>query len=179
MTKPIPIAIKLLAALFLLSVAILFALNPSQKITVYTTLEIDAPIANVWAVIGNINGYAGYDFDLTFPQAPNNPVVGSPVKGQFVLVNKEAFTFESTISSFDENQRLAWKGGYPLLINGEHYIDLEVINSEKTRMIHGENFRGLLLPLFHKIHLGNTANFSKFNHAVKWVSETNPAVSIK
>jgi hypothetical protein len=66
------------------------------------------------------------------------------------------------------------KLGIKGVLDGEHYFQLKVIDSQKTELIHGENFSGILSGLLLKMIGEKTKNgFEAMNEALKIEVENN------
>lgn len=81
--------------------------------------------------------------------------------------------FKARINQFDRNKELRWKGNFifDLFFLGEHYFKLEKIAENKTLLIHGENFTGILLPMFNYILSGSKSGFELMNKEIKEIAE--------
>lgn len=131
-----------------------------------TEAWLDAPPAQVWAVLSDVNRYPEW-----------NPVIvrleGPLVAGQQVtFTNRSAdgseMTFHPRILLVQPAQELRWKGQLwlPGLFDGEHYF---LLSPERggTRLIHGEHFQGLLVPFVRGWLRGDIRdNFGRMNEAL-------------
>lgn len=128
--------------------------------------EIDAPPDVVWDVL------------LEFERYPEwNPFVraieGEPTPGERLRVRIEppgarGMTFEPAVVAVEENRRLAWVGRLvvPFAFDGYHEFHLEPIAGDRTRLLHRETFRGVLVPLlFDRESLEK--GFAAMNAAIK------------
>jgi hypothetical protein len=66
-------------------------------------------------------------------------------------------------------KELRWRGSLPIpgLFVGEHYFVLEPSAAGKTHLIHGENFKGLLVPMVGGMLKATEVGFSEMNSALK------------
>jgi hypothetical protein len=139
-----------------------------------TTISISAPPARVWAVL------------LDFERYPEwNPFVrsiqGSPTEGSVLRVKiqppgSKAMTFRPRVLRHSVEQELRWRGSLLVrgLFDGEHYFSLAAVGADSTRFTQGENFSGLLVPLFRGALDRNTkAGFAAMNLALKQRLETH------
>ena len=83
-------------------------------------------------------------------------------------LDKKPMSFKPTLLTFSASSELRWLGivGARWIFSGEHYFILQPINSNETKLIHGENFSGILAPLF--IKAGEiTKSFANMNLVLK------------
>lgn len=82
--------------------------------------------------------------------------------------------FKPTIIELSTNKALRWIGHLFIkgLFDGEHYFILQPINGASTKLIHGENFKGLLSGLImKKIGEQTLQGFKEMNLALKKQAE--------
>lgn len=135
-----------------------------------TEIEIDASPERVWQVLT--------DF-AAFPEW--NPFVlsaeGELTVGGQLLVKLEGMTFTPKVLRAEPHRELRWLGQlwFPGIFNGEHFFIIEPMADNRCRFIHGENFSGLLVPLFSKKLDQTTApGFAAMNQALKARAEGDP-----
>lgn len=79
-------------------------------------------------------------------------------------------TFRPKVLVAEPNTELRWLGRLliPGLFDGEHYFRLSSLGSNRTRLVHGERFSGVLVP-FAKSSLESAtrAGFEAMNKALK------------
>lgn len=134
-----------------------------------TEIEIAASAERVWAVLTDFASYPSW-----------NPLIVS-LEGALALQARlvarmrppgsaRTMTFKPHVTALDPNQRFAWFGTLPIpgLFAGEHSFVLTALGPARTRLQHGEQFRGLLVPLLRKSLDGATrAGFVAMNEALK------------
>jgi hypothetical protein len=137
-------------------------------LTLRTEIEIDAPVARVWAVLT--------DF-AAFPRW--NPFIrrvdGRPAERTRLSVTMQppggrAMTFHPTVVRVDDERHLSWRGRtlIPGVFDGHHYFELEPLGPERTRVVHGENFSGVLVPLLATtLRTTTRRGFERMNAALK------------
>lgn len=153
-------------------VAIAAFVPPTGQIR--TEVEIAAPPVAVWAVLTSTADYRNW-----------NPFIKS-ADGQFAVGNTVAMEMETpggtplsitpTIVVLDPQKELRWQGSLflPRLFDGEHYFILEATETG-TRLIHGEDFKGLLIPVARGIIEDASLGFEQMNEALKTrVEATGP-----
>jgi len=83
---------------------------------------------------------------------------------------QDGMEFTPTVLNADKDKELRWVGklGIRGIFDGEHYFKLEKINSNQTKLVHGETFTGVLVPaLWILIEKGTTQGFLSQNRALK------------
>ena len=79
-------------------------------------------------------------------------------------------SFTPKVLRAEPNRELRWLGQLllPGIFNGEHYFIIEPLADNRCRFRHGENFSGLLVPLFSKkLDRTVTPGFAEMNLALK------------
>jgi hypothetical protein len=136
---------------------------------IVTTVDIGAPPGKVWQVLVDFPAYALW-----------NPFVrrieGSPREGETLIVSIQpmggkGMTFRPRVLRAVPDRELRWLGRVlvPGLFDGEHFFTLEPLDEgRRTRLMHGERFTGLLVPLLRKsLDRGTREGFQAMNHALK------------
>ena len=110
-----------------------------------TEITIPAPPEQVWAALRDLASYPRWNPVLSLsPWGADEPRVGARAWLKIKLIAVPMLVpvvFEST-----SIERLCWSGGPWGLMRGEHYFELRAVEGG-TELVHGENFRGLLVPL--------------------------------
>jgi hypothetical protein len=109
----------------------------------YTEIEIAAPPEAVWAVLANNTRYPEwnpYHVKVTGDFVPGGKLVVDVHKP-----NGEDVTVKPRLLRFEPNRELTWGGGIRGLFYGEHVFLLEPAGPNRTRLIHKEAFKGLLV----------------------------------
>lgn len=143
MNHPISI-VALIAVLF----TALLVLLPKPTHRFHTKVTIDAPADQVWAVLTDTE---------KFPQW--NPLVshfaGTLAEGETLNVTVQNGTggsmdFTPEVVVFKPGQELTWLGtlGMRGIFDGRHRFAVESLNAGTTRLVHEEDFAGILVPLF-------------------------------
>ena len=135
---------------------------------IVSDIEIGATPEKIWEVLTD------------FPSFPDwNPFVryieGSLRKGEKLRVTihppgGSEMTFEPTVLKADPGRELRWRGRVlmPGLFDGEHYFQVTETSPGLCRLVHGERFSGLLVPLFRKqLDSSTRAGFVAMNRAMK------------
>jgi hypothetical protein len=133
-----------------------------------TEVEIAASASEVWRTLLDFPRYA--DWNPFIVAIDGEPKVGARLEVTLSLPdsNREQ-TFRPRILKCDEAEELRWLGHLWMkgLLDGEHFFRLEARGPEKTRVLHGEDFSGLLLkPLLSRL-TDATRGFIYMNQALK------------
>ena len=77
-----------------------------------------------------------------FIHITGNAKVGAQLENTIFLAGQKPQVFKPKVLEVAPQKTLRWEGHLFIkgLFDGEHYFQLEAINSEQTRLIHGENF---------------------------------------
>jgi hypothetical protein len=78
--------------------------------------------------------------------------------------------FRPLVLAAEPVRELRWRGKLliPGLFDGEHYFRLEPLPGGATKLVHGENFSGLLVPMFRRsLEHGTRAGFVMMNEALR------------
>lgn len=77
--------------------------------------------------------------------------------------------FHPRVIRVKKNAEFAWKGNvlFPGLFDGEHFFRLEQAGQDQTRLIHGEKFSGILVPLLKGLLKDTASGFELMNKALK------------
>ena len=106
-------------------------------------ITVDAPLEKVWNLLVDFDNYPDWNSMIAFK---GNPAVGKKVPMR-VSIHGRVITTPVKFLKMDENKKLAWIGGPAPLFTGEHYFILEKIDEKNCKLIQGEKFKGLLVPL--------------------------------
>ena len=158
--------LKILLIIITLVIALLVILNLVTTLELKTEVVFDAPKEKVWEVLTDTDKYAEWNPFIISVQG--EMVQGGQITNVMVNEGKET-TFTPIITVLDEYKSLEWLGsGLAGMFKGNHYFKLLEYEEGKTKMIHGENFSGLLSGLIIQIIGKDThANFELMNEAMK------------
>ncbi len=139
---------------------------------ILTEIAINATRESIWDHLMDFNTYKKW-----------NPFIidikGQPIKGERLTVTLKngdnRIVFKPKVTEVVPFQTFAWKGSLFVrgLFDGHHYFCLEEISSSQVKLIHGEDFSGLLsLIIFNKIADQTSSNFMAMNLALKKLCES-------
>jgi hypothetical protein len=138
----------------------------------FSMLEIDAPAERVWQILTDFARYPEW-----------NPLIrridGEPLKRAELdlLIHPDgarAMRFRPRIVTFRPPRELRWRGRLPIpgLFDGEHRFVVEHLGPRRSRLIHEQRFRGLLVPfLRRRLEAPVKRGFEAMNSALKHSAE--------
>lgn len=131
-----------------------------------TELEIDAPIEEVWAVLSDIESWESWN--PVIPRIQASPRLGGGVRFEIHVPPGKPLKLAAKFLAWEENREMAWGGGLPGVVKGNHYFRLEPLNGDRCRIIHGEDFGGFvpLILLTRKRVANIEAAYSRMNEAL-------------
>ncbi len=137
-----------------------------------TTIDIAAPPATVWAVLTDLDRYA--EWNPFVVSASGVAAVGERLKNRIQPPGGRAMTFKPTVTVADENETFEWLGRplVPGLFDGRHRFELHPTDDGGTRLIHSEQFSGVLARFMPSSLASQTlAGFEAMNEALRTRSE--------
>ena len=134
-----------------------------------TSITINAPVEQVFAVLTDFNTYSQWNNLLFFHGG--EPNIGCKLKLELRLPDAKGFFFEPTVITREEYRCFAWlaitmmKG----VFDGEHRFELKPIDGNQTLLRNMECYSGILSPLFQRAPMMRDADigFEKMNEALK------------
>lgn len=170
----------LIATAAILGVVALTAFAIAPKAEIRTEIAIDATPEQVWAVLADVEGHSNWNPFLV--SMKGELVQGARLENRMRPGNGSGeMTFRPVVLKVEPNRELRWLGRFlmPRIFDGEHYFVLER-NGGATRLVHGENFRGIALWFFDVEQF--RPDFEAMNMALKGVVEAGtgaPATGIE
>jgi hypothetical protein len=139
-----------------------------------TEIEIAASAARVWRILTDFAAYPSWNPFIVAIEGALAP--GAPLIARMRPPGAaRAMTFKPHVTALEAERRFAWFGTLPIpgLFGGEHGFELIALGTDRVRFVHGEKFRGLLVPLLRKTLDGAThAGFVAMNEALKQRAES-------
>lgn len=136
-----------------------------------TEILIDASPEKVWAILTNFENHPKWNPFI-------RSITGEKKIGEQLTVSIQppggnGMTFKPIVTSFKENKELRWKGklGVQGIFDGEHYFQLIGQENNRTKLIHGERFSGILVALMGKALDKTKEGFELMNKSLKIESE--------
>lgn len=132
-----------------------------------TEVEIDAPKEVVWQVLADRSSYHEWNPFITTFDGPLE--AGAQVRIVVSPPDSSDFRFRPIILKVEPNRELRWRG--TMIANfffwGEHFIELIPTGTNRTRVIHGEDFGGFLLKFLLGQMGATQRGFVHMNQALK------------
>ncbi|MEL6256567.1 MAG: SRPBCC domain-containing protein [Bacteroidota bacterium] len=132
-----------------------------------TSIRIEASPEVVWNILTDFEAYP--EWNPFIKKIEGEVAVGNKIKAKITDM-----IFKPKILAFDDMQKLEWIGrlGIPGFFDGRHYFILKDNGDGSTTLIHGEYFKGFLVPfLKKKLMVDTKAGFESMNQALKARSE--------
>lgn len=132
-----------------------------------TEVEIAAPPEVVWGVLADRAKYHEWNpfittFEGPFEEGARASIVVSPP-------DSSDFRFRPVLLKIEANKELRWRGCViaDAFFWGEHYIVLDEVERNKTRVSHGEDFGGFFLKFLLRQMGATQRGFVFMNQALK------------
>lgn len=110
---------------------------------VRTEIELDAPVSEVWEVLENVQAFGDWNRIFRFSNVKFKP------GGRAVLWAKVGAPFQVPLpvkfEVIEPEQELRWHGGLSGVVHGSHYLKLKALPADRTLLVHGEEFSGLII----------------------------------
>ena len=138
-----------------------------------TEIIISASPQQIWQVLLDFEKYPEWN---PFIRIEGTAKVGSKLKNTMQLEGRSPQVFKPEVVVVEEQRELRWLGKLFIsgLFDGEHYFRLEPVDDRTTRLVHGENFSGILVGILLKMIGKETlAAFERMNNALKQRVEGN------
>jgi hypothetical protein len=140
--------------------------------TIKTSITIQASKETVWNILSNFRDYPNWNPFIRSIQGEMKE--GAQLKVTLRPEGDRQFQFTPTILQAEPGNTFRWLGkmGIKGIMDGEHYFILKEIAPNEVELIQGENFRGLLVPLFMRMMKEKTMKgFVRMNEALKVKAE--------
>lgn len=139
-----------------------------------TEIDIDASPEVVWEILTDLDGYS--DWNPFIVSATGNVAVGEGLTNRMQPPGGKAVTFKPTVTEVDSTHTFEWLGrlGLPHVFDGRHRFELEATPTGGTRLVHGEDFNGILVRFLRKSLDSQThQGFELMNAALKTRAEAH------
>ncbi len=151
--------------------------RPVQPVrTIAATIDIDAPPADVWAVLTDLSRYPEWNPHIR--EGAGEIATGNRLTLKMFPPRGRPVTIRPVVLAAEPGVEWRLLGGLPgilgrLIFSGEHRFALTPA-SGGTRLVQSETFRGILVPFIGKTLAGAQASFHASNEALKNRAETPP-----
>jgi len=141
---------------------------------IHTSIDIDASAAAIWRVLTDFGRFDEWNPMLRQVQVNLEP--GAPVSFEVHREGARPLRLRAKIVLLNKPEALAWRGGPQGILSGEHFFRIEPLGDGRCRFHHGEQFKGLLLPLLKGALKDAPPLYRSMNEALKRrVEERNGA----
>jgi hypothetical protein len=112
-----------------------------------TETVVDAAPEDVWALLADLGSYP--EWNPFIVSATGRLAEGERLAVRIRDARGGESSFRPRVTALEPGRRLVWLGrlGLPGLFDGEHRFELEPVDEGRTRLVHAERFRGLLVPV--------------------------------
>ena len=132
---------------------------------IQTVIDIDACPADIWQVLVDFDSYP--DWNPMLGKVQTRLETGAQVRMEVLRGESNPLKLSANITSLKDAEEVVWRGGNALVISGEHYFRIEQLDKQHCRLHHGENFKGLLVPLLRPTLRKASALYEAMNRALK------------
>ena len=130
-----------------------------------TAIEIDATADEAWDVLMDFASYPSWNPMVV--AIAGEPVVGSSLRTTIALRNGRSMSFTPVVVEYDARRRFAWLGHLIVrgLFDGCHFFEVQQHHRGVT-FLHGEEFRGVLVPLLGGVLKETRKSMEAMNNAI-------------
>ncbi|PNH06665.1 hypothetical protein TSOC_006934 [Tetrabaena socialis] len=145
-----------------------------NRMALRTQLEINASQERVWSVLQDYRKWQEWNSFLKINHAAGTLSPGEALQVTFQPPGRAATTMGPQVIDFQVGSEFKWRGklwGTSLFFVGEHYFKLQSLGQGKTLLLHGEDFKGCLVPLLGSMLKDTEKGFQDFNNGLKQAAE--------
>jgi len=133
-----------------------------------TETIIEAPVSKVWEELMDFSAYPTWNPFIKSIQGKAQ--LNSKLEILIKPVGGNPVTFKPRCVRFDPPHEFRWLGHLLVkgIFDGEHIFELKSVSPNQTHLIHREEFRGLLVPIFWRsLKEGTLRGFELMNEALR------------
>ena len=133
-----------------------------------TQIEIAAPASTVWQTLTSFKAYPEWNPFITEIQGDIQE--GAKLSVLITPPGRKAMEFTPRVMRVIPMQEFRWLGRVflPGIFDGEHIFEIEPIDNDRSRLVHREKFKGLLVPFILKsIGTATHKGFELMNKGIK------------
>lgn len=133
-----------------------------------TEIEIEAPPASVWAVLVDTPRYPQWNPFIV--ELRGELSVAQDIRFSFRIPPAPRLPGRATVLKVEAVAELRWAGRllWPWLFRAEHYHLLTALEGNRTRLVHGEIFSGLMAALaWPLLSVFARPVYARFNQALR------------
>jgi len=136
-----------------------------------TSVDIDSSAEAIWDTLVDFNRFE--EWNPMLRRVNTSMVLGAPVSFEVLQGEAKPLKLKARIVELDGPGTLSWRGGISGIITGRHYFKIEPLGEGRCRFHHGEEFRGLLVPLLRGKLKQAPVIYRAMNEALKNKLENN------
>ena len=128
--------------------------------------DIPAPTEEVWAVLTDTGSYAEWN---PFIRKLEGPWARGARLAVAIKAGKREMSFRPPVLEYDEGRLIRWRGRLllPGIVDGEHELRVEPLDTGTSRFTQRETFRGLLVPFLRGTLEDTDRGFAEMNEALR------------
>lgn len=132
-----------------------------------TEIEIEAPAERVWRELVAFDAYSEWNPFIT--HIAGRAEQGAELELTFSLPEGGEYSSRPVVTRVTPGSELRWRGKtwLPGLLDTEHWFRLQPIDEQRTRFVHGQELKGLLLKLMERRLTLTTRGSVYMNQALK------------
>ena len=138
----------------------------------HTQVDIEATPQTVWNVLTDLDHYS--EWNPFIVEASGDAVVGNKLTNRMQAPGGKAMTIKPAVTAVEPAETFEWLGhlGVPRVFDGRHRFELQTTPTGGTRVLHTEQFRGVLVRFMRKtLDTQTHAGFEAMNTALKTRAE--------
>ena len=134
--------------------------------SVTTTVDIDRPPRDVWAVLTGFAAYPQWNPQIREADGVLEP--GRRVRFRLHPPRGRPVTIRPRVTVVEPCRELRLLGRLPAVFSGEHWFALEPLDGRRrTRLAQGETYQGLVVPFIRRTIAAAPEGFRAHNAALK------------
>lgn len=140
----------------------------TMKHQISTEIEINASIEKVWNALTSFDTFPNWNPFIK--SITGHVAVGNTIEVVLHPPGGSAMKMKPTVEIFEREKVLQWHGhlGINGIFDGQHRFELLALSEGKTKLIHSEKFKGILVRPLKKMLDGKTKDgFEMMNQALK------------
>lgn len=138
---------------------------------IHTQISIKAAPEKIWAILTEFENYPAWNPFIQTIKGEKKP--GGKLEIFIQPPGAGGMKFKPKVLVFEKNQEIRWAGKmfFKGLFEGEHYFLLQPNERGTTEFIHGEKFRGILVPFLKGTLKKTREGFELMNQELKILCE--------
>jgi hypothetical protein len=134
----------------------------------HTEVIVNAPLHTVWEVVTDLSRYSTWNPFIV--SAEGEAAVGERLTNRMQPPDGKGMTFKPTVTEAEVDSTFEWLGrlGVPGVFDGRHRFELSAMSDGGTRVVHREEFSGILVRFMRKsLDTQTKHGFELMNSALK------------